>query len=313
MEKTPARTETYAQPQPFEPVAGPRLDRVAAEAGEVREEIAIGVDDREELAIRLAIRVVDDAPSSRTMPAPVLEARDQLDQGRLAAAVSAGQDDDLAPPESQVDGPECEARVVVPVAISECHTLQADRLDGMRVARPAPAAVGLRPACRSSVGDQGLDLAERGPRPTQDRQPGQDDVERGHQIEDDQHGRDKRRPPDRPEMGHGEEQDADEAEERELAPAFGDREMLSPRTISPRTAPWSARATRRGTPRGARDGASARGTRRSGCGNGRRAHPGRPCSADAADARVDRITEAAIARAAKTTPQTKIDGDSQPM
>ena len=49
------------QTQPFEPVAGPRLDPVPAEPEQVREEMAVGEDDREELTIGLAILVVKHA------------------------------------------------------------------------------------------------------------------------------------------------------------------------------------------------------------------------------------------------------------
>ena len=46
-----------------------------------------------------------------------------------------------------------------------------------------------------------------------------------HQIEDDQHGRDERRPRDRLDRGRWRRAEADEAEERELAPALGDGEV----------------------------------------------------------------------------------------
>ena len=50
------------------------------------------------------------------------------------------------------------------------------------------------------------------------------DIERSHQIKDDEDSRDPCRPADWLEMRHGEEQDPDEAEKRQLAPSLGHRE-----------------------------------------------------------------------------------------
>ena len=111
-EHAPSHRDCRCQTQSFEPVASPRLESGRAEAEKVRKEMAVGEDDRKELTIGFAILVVDRAAvEPDTSARRGVEARDQLDQGRLAAAVSPGQDDDLAGAERQVDGPEREARV----------------------------------------------------------------------------------------------------------------------------------------------------------------------------------------------------------
>ena len=122
-ETRPARPSRSSPSQALDSIPSP------AEPEEVREEMAVGEDDREELTIGLAILVARarDRRAARRPIGPV-EARDQLDQRRLAAAVSPGQDDELAGPERQVDGAEREACVIVPVAIGESDALQADRV-----------------------------------------------------------------------------------------------------------------------------------------------------------------------------------------
>ena len=99
--------------------------------------MAVSKDDREELAIGLAIELAESMPVDPDVAGvgPV-EAGDQLDQGRLAAAVAPRQDDQLARPERQVDGPEQEACVVVPLTIGERHAFEANR-----VAQHKPAAL----------------------------------------------------------------------------------------------------------------------------------------------------------------------------
>src|SRR5262249_52449056 len=93
------------------------------------EEITVGEDDGDELTIRLAILLADCATvESDEALLRSVQARDQLDQSRLAAAVAPGKYDQLARPEGQVDGTEREAGVIVRVPIGERYTLQADRV-----------------------------------------------------------------------------------------------------------------------------------------------------------------------------------------
>ena len=109
-ERAPRTETTRRQSQSFEPVAGQLVDPVRVEAEEVAEEMAVGEDDREELAIGLAISVAESMPvEPHDAGLGPVEAGEQLDQGRLAAAVAPGQDDELAGPERQVDGAEREA------------------------------------------------------------------------------------------------------------------------------------------------------------------------------------------------------------
>ena len=113
-ERAPLDRDQRRQSQSFETVASQLGDPVRVQAEEVAEEMAVSEDDREELAIGLAILVAESMPVDPHVAGlgPV-ETGDQLDQGRLAAAVSPGQDDQLARPERQVDGAEQEARVIV--------------------------------------------------------------------------------------------------------------------------------------------------------------------------------------------------------
>ena len=126
---------------------------IRVEAAEVAEQMAVSEDDREELAIGLAIRVAESMPvDPHVAGLGSVETGDQLDQGRLAAAVAPGQDDQLARPERQVDGAEHEARVVVPVAIGERHAFEANRVAEHEPLDRRRPAVGCRLACCSSVG-----------------------------------------------------------------------------------------------------------------------------------------------------------------
>ncbi len=130
------RTETTgANPSRSRPSRASLAIPIRVQAEEVAEEMAIGEDDREELAIGLAILVAKSMPiDSHVAGLGPVETGDQLDQGRLAAAVPPGQDDQLARPERQVDGAEQEARVVVPVAIGERHAFEANRVAERRAA-----------------------------------------------------------------------------------------------------------------------------------------------------------------------------------
>ena len=91
--------------------------------------MAVGEDDREELTISLALLVLEHATvEPHDTRIGLVEPGDQLDERRLAAAVSPGQNDQLPRPERQIDGAQREACVIMPVAIGESDTLQADRI-----------------------------------------------------------------------------------------------------------------------------------------------------------------------------------------
>ena len=111
----PSLTETsVASPSRSSPSRAGSSIAPAVEAAQVAEEMAVGEDDREELAIRLGRRASSTGAAVEPDDARLgtVEAREQLDQGRLAAAVAPGQDDDLAAPERQVERAEREAAVV---------------------------------------------------------------------------------------------------------------------------------------------------------------------------------------------------------
>ena len=162
----------------FERVASDLRDPVCTQAAEVAEEMAVSEDDREELAIGLAILVAESMPVDPHVAGlgPV-ETGEQLDQGRLAAAVAPGHDDQLARPERQIDRAQQEARVIVPVAIGERHAFETNRVAERqpldREWRPSPSPVPLEGGIRPDLWSETCARPRTAPR--------QDDVQRGHQ------------------------------------------------------------------------------------------------------------------------------------
>ena len=127
-ERMPAERDTSRQAKPFQAVAGPRGEILRREPEQVREEMTVGEDDREELAIRLAIRIGQRAAiEPDAARRGHVKSRDELGQRRLARPIAAGHDHDLSRPERQVDGTEREARIIAPIVIGKCDILQAER------------------------------------------------------------------------------------------------------------------------------------------------------------------------------------------
>src|SRR5262249_35955674 len=211
---------------------GTGVQSVGVEPEERVEQVAVGEDDREELAVVFAVgRINLLAVEPDRALLGFVRSGDQLDGGRLAAAVAADQEDDLLGAERQVDRAEREPAGIarVPVRVGYGRELErlAERRTRLRSVRGGDVA---RPA-RRERGVEGFDPAERDSCAAKDRDPGEDDLERRHDEEYDERRARERLAADGEEAGEDKQHEPDEAEERELAPTARERIVAETRGV----------------------------------------------------------------------------------
>src|SRR5208337_2806324 len=137
----------------LEVLAGLGVEVGAAQAEQIIEQVKIGEDSREELAIGIAVMVVNDLAIEADFALfGQIKTGDDLGQGGLAAAVAADQEHNFAGRKTQTDGAQDEAAVLLLAVIGMDDINQFDAgegcgndgiaLQGGREAGPAIASGG---------------------------------------------------------------------------------------------------------------------------------------------------------------------------
>ena len=258
---------------------GPAHPDRAREAEQAVEEVEVREDRREVLAVPFARRLGDEATVQPDLAGlRRVQAGEDLREGGLAAAVSAGHEHDLARPEREIEGTELEGRVPFSAGYAKTTPLSSSRSHPtLALGLPARANAGVQPAGQLRHSLDG-ETAPGDVRPRVDDAP-----ERTHHVDHHEQVAGERLAAALAQARHAEHQDPDEQEEQRLAPGAGDR--LTDGAAQAGLAappPGSSRWSRRETPRGAARAASAPSRRRSARGDGRRgvlgaATPGRHC------------------------------------